>query len=69
MKRPSGTLLLPQALVAPGRPEGARALEHLHHEHQQDDTHDHDVGLVAVIAVGQGDLAQPPPPMTPDMAE
>ena len=50
--------LLPQPLIASGGPSSAQSLEHLNHQHQQNDTHDHDIGLVAVIAVGQSDLAQ-----------
>ena len=48
----------PQALIALGGPQGTHRLERLHHQHQQHHTDDHDVGLVAVVAVGQGDLAQ-----------
>ena len=63
------SFLFPQALIALGGPQGTHRLERLHHQHQQHHTDDHDVGLVAVVAVGKGILPRPPPPITPDMAE
>ena len=52
------SFLFPQALIALGGPQGAHRLERLHHQHQQHHADDHDIGLGAVVAVGQGDLAQ-----------
>ena len=48
---------LSQSLVAVGGDGGADGLEQLHQHDQQHHGHQHDAGLVAVVAVGDGHLA------------
>src|SRR5699024_1471453 len=50
--------LFSQTLVAVGGDGGADGLEQLHQHDQQHHGHQHDAGLVAVVAVGDGHFAQ-----------
>ena len=52
-------MILLQALIQLDRKVGADTLEHLHDNDEQDNSQQHDQILVAVIAVVNGNLAQP----------